>query len=202
MEGWNNPLPIGRSIRDLTLKKQPGLGSGGKKVSPVAGAGRGHSSETRSPQTTHTYSAVRLHEHQITTLPTIRFLHIAFFITHPPPLLPPHAPTLPPWDSSAATISHGRGSGHLTQSLRQWNNSKAELAVCNMFPFVFLLALLTLFSSSLFLSSLSIYLQYTRQLWKIGSRIKISGGNSVMIFLIKPALFYCFYAKIFCYIHE
>jgi len=79
MEGWNNPLPIGRSIRDLTLKKQPGLGSGRKKVSPVAGAGRGHSSETRSPQTTHTYSAVRLHEHQITTLPTIRFLQSASY---------------------------------------------------------------------------------------------------------------------------
>ena len=65
---------------ELTLKKQPGLGSGRKKVSPVAGAGRGHSSETRSPQTTYTYSAVRLHEHQITTLPTIHFLHITFFI--------------------------------------------------------------------------------------------------------------------------
>ena len=53
MEGWNNRLPIGRSSRDPTREKQPGRGSYRKKVSPVAGAGRGHSSETRGPQTSH-----------------------------------------------------------------------------------------------------------------------------------------------------
>ena len=44
------------------------------------------------------------------------FLHLAFFISHQPPLPDPHAPTLPPRDTSAATISHGKGSGNLPKT--------------------------------------------------------------------------------------
>lgn len=41
--------------------------------------------------------------------------------THHPYWTP--APALSPWDTSAVTISHDKGSDHLTKSLRQWNNS-------------------------------------------------------------------------------
>jgi len=39
-----------------------------------------------------------------------------FFIAHPPPLLDFHAPSLPPGDTSAVTISHGKGNDYLTKA--------------------------------------------------------------------------------------
>jgi len=61
---------------------------------------------------------------KITMLSTARVLislHLAFFISHLPPLTDHFAPPLPLRDASAVTISYSKGSDSIPKRLRQWN---------------------------------------------------------------------------------
>ena len=95
--------------------KFQGLGGWRKKVEPVAGAVRGHSSGTPRPGTTlhwlHLSASSNL---TIIILPPARVLILPtarVFTPHPPPHVNPHAPSLPHRDIPVVPISHGKGSG-------------------------------------------------------------------------------------------
>ena len=112
--GWNNPLLIGQARGVAPSKSGPCLRPGWKKVYPVAGPVRGQSSLTMGPWTYHIHISPpnspplsRDHHASYTWRSPFSYNSRSSF-SHPPPLLDPLAPKLPPRDTSAVTISLAR----------------------------------------------------------------------------------------------
>ena len=149
---------IGRAYGIALGGWEPCLGGRRKKVSPVAGAERGHSSHTRGPWTPSTYTTSSSPDYETTMLAC--FLHLAFFIAHPSPLSDFLAPSLPPGDTSAVTISPDKGSGILPKASgggSSWSSIRQQATV-SVFPLaLFIMGLGLLCSFFPFLLS---YLQY------------------------------------------
>ena len=78
-------------------------------VSPVAGSELGQRSDISGPP-------IHIPPSSFPTSTSPCFLHHAFFITYPPPLQDFHALSLSPSDTSAVTISHGKGNDYLTKA--------------------------------------------------------------------------------------
>jgi len=123
MVGWNNPLPI-EQAQEVELRKQgPRLGGLRKKVYPVAGPLRGHSSETLGPWTlpsifhprTPFDYKITISTPRVLEFPTLRVLYF--------PPTPPHTGSKCALISttSAVTISPGKGSGNLANASASGN---------------------------------------------------------------------------------
>ena len=121
---------------------EPRLGQGWKKVYPVARLCEviAHRLRVRGPPILYMY---HLRTSPFTRLPCFLhlassiFLHFTFFISHPPPLPDPHAPTLPPKDTSSVTIPPGEGSGNFLNasgSLTIRPTTKRRIWPCVSFP--------------------------------------------------------------------
>jgi len=103
------------------------LGGRWKKVSPVAGPARGHSSETSRPRAAHTYSSP-----SFLTTESPQFLQPASYNLLPTPRVlfnPPATPAGPPC-AHIVTLGYiggnnlpWQGQRYDTKCLRQWNNS-------------------------------------------------------------------------------
>ena len=99
------------------------LGGWWKKVYPVAGPVRGHSSETPGPWTPilyiqHLRTPTATGSPCFLSLAFFSFLHLAFFTSHPPPHTRLQCALIATRDTgtSAVTISRGKGSGNLPNS--------------------------------------------------------------------------------------
>lgn len=93
------------------------LGGLRKKVSPVAGTVRGHSSRGPGPWTPPLKPSLPALAHlESAILPTTRVLYCP-----PATHSDPNGPSLAQRDTSAVTFSPGEGRGKPYKSLRQWN---------------------------------------------------------------------------------
>ena len=151
-------MPIGQAQVVEPRKPRPCLGGWWKKVYSVAGPLRGHSSKTLGPWTLlYTGHPRTRFNYKITTstprvqvlqFPTPRVLY--FPHTHPHPRS--KCALIATRDTSAVTISLGKGSGNLANASVSGNSTQSGGGYCHVF-------LWALFSSYFSLSSFSFLLR-------------------------------------------